>query len=147
LAFALGSFLDVGGKVQKVVKREGQCKLVIESNTVPGFVIFADCTSDAETVRNSKIRKGSLASVRGRLRSFGGRAVCLSDCRLQELEKSESVKLVPRARGRNGVAFVAFSPQKAGNASDADNGTETRRKAEKKQRRAAHFLPDYQPPN
>jgi hypothetical protein len=89
LAFALGSFLDVGGKVQKVVKREGQCRLVIESNTVPGFVIFADCTSDAETVRNSKIRKGSVASVRGRLHSFGGRAVCLGDCRLQGNSKEK----------------------------------------------------------
>ncbi len=89
LAFALGSFLDVGGKVQKVVKREGQCRLVIESNTVPGFVIFADCTSDAETVRNSKIRKGSVASVRGRLHSFGGRAVCLDDCRLQGNSKEK----------------------------------------------------------
>ncbi len=83
LAFALGSVLDVGGKVQKVVKRDGLCRLVIESDNAAGFVIFADCTSDAETVRNSKIRKGSLASVRGRLHSFGGRAVCLSDCRLQ----------------------------------------------------------------
>ncbi len=89
LAFALGSFLDVSGKVQKVVKRDGQCKLVIESDNAPGFVIFADCTSDAETVRNSKIRKGSLCSVRGRLHSFGGRAVCLSDCRLQGNSKEK----------------------------------------------------------
>jgi hypothetical protein len=91
LAFALGSVLDVGGKVQKVVKREGLCKLVIESDTAPGFVIFADCTSDAETVRDSKIRKGSLASVRGRLHSFGGRAVCLDDCRLQGNSKEKQV--------------------------------------------------------
>ncbi len=82
LAFALGSVLDVGGKVQKVVKREGLCRLVIESDNAPGFVIFADCTSDAKTVRDSKIRKGSSVAVRGKLRSFGSAAVCLSDCRL-----------------------------------------------------------------
>jgi ribosome-associated protein YbcJ (S4-like RNA binding protein) len=84
LAFALGSVLDVGGKVQKVVKREGQCKLVIEPGDVPGFVVFADCLTDAETVRNSKIRKGSLVRVKGKLQTFGGRAVCLSDCRIVE---------------------------------------------------------------
>jgi hypothetical protein len=33
--------------------------------------------------------KGSLASVRGRLHSFGGRAVCLSDCRLQGNSKEK----------------------------------------------------------
>ncbi len=89
LAFALGSVLDVSGKVQKVVKRAGLCRLVIESDNAPGFVIFADCTSDAKTVRDSKIRKGSLALVRGRLCSFGGRAVCLSDCRLQGKSKEK----------------------------------------------------------
>jgi hypothetical protein len=83
LVFALGSVLDVGGKVQKVVKREGQCKLVIESNSVPGFVVFADCPGELEKIKAHKIRKGSLASVRGRLHSFGGRAVCLSNCRLR----------------------------------------------------------------
>jgi hypothetical protein len=83
LAFALDSFLDVGGKVQRVVKREGLCKLVIESDNAPGFVIFADCPGELEKIKAQKIRKGSLCSVRGRLHSFGGRAVCLSDCRLQ----------------------------------------------------------------
>jgi hypothetical protein len=82
LAFALGSVLDVSGKVQKVVKRDGFCKLVIESDNAPGFVIFADCRSDAKTVRDSKIRKGSSVAVRGKFETFGGRAVCLSDCRL-----------------------------------------------------------------
>jgi primosomal replication protein N len=82
LAFALGSVLDVGGKVQKVVKRDGLCRLVIESDNAPGFVIFADCAGEMEKIKAEKIRKGSVASVRGRLHSFGGRAVCLSDCRL-----------------------------------------------------------------
>jgi hypothetical protein len=80
---AFGSFLDVSGKVQKVVKREGLCRLVIESDNAPGFVIFADCPGELEKIKAHKIRRGSLCSVRGRLHSFGGRAVCLSDCRLQ----------------------------------------------------------------
>jgi hypothetical protein len=83
LAFALGSVLDVGGKVQKVVKRDGLCRLVIESDNAPGFVIFADCPGELEKIKAQKIRKGSLCSIRGRLHWFGGRAVCLSDCRLR----------------------------------------------------------------
>jgi hypothetical protein len=82
LAFAVGAAVDVSGKVQKLVKRDGQCKLVIEPGDVSGFVVFADCLSDAETVIKCKIRKGSLVSVRGKLLSFGSLAVCLSDCRL-----------------------------------------------------------------
>jgi ribosome-associated protein YbcJ (S4-like RNA binding protein) len=82
LSAVVGAVVDVSGKVQKVVKREGQCKLVIQPGNVPGFIVFADCISDAETVRNSKIRKGSLVSVRGKFQAFGAAAVCLSDCRL-----------------------------------------------------------------
>jgi hypothetical protein len=82
LSKLVNSVVEVSGKVQKRVKRDGQCKLVIEPGDVPGFVVFADCWSDAETVTNSKIRKGSLVSVRGKLLAFGSSAVCLSDCRL-----------------------------------------------------------------
>ncbi len=89
LSQLVGAAIEVSGKVLKRVKRDGQCKLVIEPGDVPGFVVFADCRTDAETVRNSKIRKGSVASVRGRLHSFGGRAVCLSDCRLQGNSKEK----------------------------------------------------------
>jgi hypothetical protein len=77
------SVVEVSGTVQKRVKRDGQCKLVIEPGDVPGFVVFADCRADAETVRNSKIRKGSLVRVKGKFQTFGAAAVCLSDCRLQ----------------------------------------------------------------
>jgi hypothetical protein len=83
LVFAVGSAVDVSGKVLKRVKREGQCKLVIQPDNAPGFIVFADCRTDEKAVIARKIRKGSLASVRGRLHSFGGRAVCLSDCCLQ----------------------------------------------------------------
>jgi hypothetical protein len=84
LSAVVGASVDVSGKVQKVVKRNGQCKLVIEPDDESGFVVFADCTSDAETVRNSKIRKGSLVSVRGKFQTFGASAVNLSGCRLQK---------------------------------------------------------------
>ncbi len=82
LSQLVNSAVEVSGKVLKRVKRDGQCKLVIEPGDVPGFVVFADCRADAETVTNSKIRKGSAVRVKGKLQTFGGRAVCLSDCRL-----------------------------------------------------------------
>jgi hypothetical protein len=86
LSQLVGAVVEVSGKVQKRVKRDGQCKLVIEPGaSVPGFVVFADCEADAETVRARKIRKGSLVSVRGKFETFGAVAVCLSDCRLQEM--------------------------------------------------------------
>jgi hypothetical protein len=84
LSQLVGAAVEVSGKVQKRVKRDGLCRLVIEPGDVPGFVVFADCWSDAEKVRARKIRKGSLVSVRGKLQSFGTAAVCLSDCRLQQ---------------------------------------------------------------
>jgi hypothetical protein len=85
LSQLVGAAVEVSGKVLKRVKREGQCKLVIEPGaSVPGFVVFADCISDAEKVQARKIRKGSLVSVRGKLQTFGAKAVCLSDCRIVE---------------------------------------------------------------
>ncbi len=84
LPFKVGAVLEVSGTVQKRVKRDGQCKLVMESGaSVPGFVVFADCTSDAENLTKLNIRKGSLVSIRGKFLSYGAKAVCLSDCRLK----------------------------------------------------------------
>jgi hypothetical protein len=84
LSQVVGAAVEVSGKVQKRVKRDGQCKLVIEPGaSVPGFVVFADCLPDAEKVRARKIRKGSLVRVKGKFQTFGALAVCLSDCRLQ----------------------------------------------------------------
>jgi hypothetical protein len=74
--------VEVSGKVQKRVKRDGQCKLVIQPGNLPGFVVFADCLTDAEKLRKAKIRKGSSVRVKGKLQTFGAAAVCLSDCRL-----------------------------------------------------------------
>lgn len=83
LSAVVGAVVEVSGKVRKRVKRDGQCKLVIQPDaSASGFVVFADCQRDAETVTNSKIRKGSLVSVRGKFQTFGAAAVCLSDCRL-----------------------------------------------------------------
>jgi hypothetical protein len=83
LSQLVGAAVDVSGTVQKRVKRDGQCKLVIKPGAgVPGFVVFADCLPDAEKVQARKIRKGSLVSVRGKFQTFGAAAVCLSDCRL-----------------------------------------------------------------
>jgi hypothetical protein len=92
LAFAVGASVNVSGTVQKRVKRDELFRLVIEPGDVPGFVVFADCRSDAETVTNSKIRKGSLVSVRGKFQTFGAVAVCLVDCQLQQpaIQKKKS---------------------------------------------------------
>jgi hypothetical protein len=92
LSQLVGAAVDVSGTVQKRVKREGRCKLVIEPGGVPGFVVFADCLSDAETVRSSKIRKGSSVRVKGKFQTFGASAVCLSDCRLQKHTKHTTKK-------------------------------------------------------
>lgn len=86
LSFAVGALLDVSGRVVKVVKRDGQMKLVIEPGELLGFVVFADCGTDAEAVISRKIRKGSAVSVKGNLQSFGWSAACLTDCRLQKPE-------------------------------------------------------------
>jgi hypothetical protein len=84
LAFAVGASVDISGTVQKLVKREGQCKLVIEPGvSVPGFVVFADCRTDEKAVISRKIRKGSFVSIRGKFQTFGASAVCLSGCRLK----------------------------------------------------------------
>ncbi len=84
LSQVVGAAVEVSGTVQKCVKRDGQCKLVIQPDDCSGFVVFADCWSDAEKVQARKIRKGSLVSVRGRFQTFGAAAVCLSDCQLQQ---------------------------------------------------------------
>jgi hypothetical protein len=98
LSQLVGAVVEVSGKVQKRVKRDGQCKLVIEPGaSVPGFVVFADCWSDAETVRNSKIRKGSSVRVKGKFQTFGASAVCLSDCRLQGKNKEINRKRSEKA--------------------------------------------------
>jgi hypothetical protein len=82
LSQLVNSAVEVSGTVQKRVKRDGQCKLVIEPGDVPGFVVFADCQPDAAKVTARKIRKGSRVAVRGKFQTFGAAAVCLSDCRL-----------------------------------------------------------------
>ncbi len=104
LSAVVGAVVEVSGTVQKRVRREGECKLVIEPGDVPGFVVFADCRADAETVRNSKIRKGSSMSVRGKFSTFGAAAVCLVDCQLQQLaiqKKKSSPKLAAKKKTEN----------------------------------------------
>jgi hypothetical protein len=84
LSGLVGAVMEVSGTVQKRVRRDGQCRLVIESGaSVPSFIIFADCRSDEKAVASRKIRKGSFVSVRGKFQTFGASAVCLSDCRLR----------------------------------------------------------------
>jgi hypothetical protein len=56
---------------------------VIEPDDESGFIVFADCLSDAEIVIKRKIRKGSLVRVKGKFQTFGALAVNLSDCRLR----------------------------------------------------------------
>ncbi len=83
LAFAVGATVGASGIVQKVVRRNDQCKLVIQPDNVQ-LTVFADCLSDAETVIGRKIRKKSKVSITGKLQSFGYQSVCLSDCRLDK---------------------------------------------------------------
>jgi len=104
LPFVVGAVLDVAGKVQKVVKRDGVCKLIIEPGNAPGFVVFADCPGELENLSKLNIRKGSLVSVRGKFQSFGALAVCLSDCRLMpegNLEQLGTLKKKIQRRNRD----------------------------------------------
>ncbi len=58
LSFAVGAAVDVSGTVLKRVKRDGQCKLVIQPGaSVPGFVVFADCPGELENLVKLRIRK------------------------------------------------------------------------------------------
>jgi hypothetical protein len=82
LAFAVGATVSASGIVQKVVKRNGACKLVIAPDNVK-LTVFADCLTDAETVISRKIRKNSNVSITGKLQSFGALSVCLDNCRLR----------------------------------------------------------------
>jgi primosomal replication protein N len=81
LAFAIGASVDVSGVVLKRVKRNDQCKLVIQPDIVK-LTVFADCLIDVKNVITRKIRKNSKVTVTGMLQSFGALVVCLSDCRL-----------------------------------------------------------------
>jgi len=74
-----GAFLRVSGMVQKVVKRENGCKLVIQS-FAPGLIVFANCYQSRDVVAARKIRKGSRVELKGKITSFGSVAVCLADC-------------------------------------------------------------------
>ncbi len=88
LSELVGAAVDISGTVQKLVKRDGQCKLVIQPGDVPGFVVFADCKTNEKAVISRKIRKGSFVSIRGKFQTFGALAVCLSDCRLQGMRNN-----------------------------------------------------------
>jgi hypothetical protein len=99
LSQVVGAAVEVSGTVLKRVKRDGQCRLVIQPGDCSGFVVFADCHPDAAKVTARKIRKGSLVSVRGKFQTFGALAVCLSDCRLQQpatQKKKSSHKFAPK---------------------------------------------------
>ncbi len=91
LSQVVGAAVEVSGTVLKRVKRDELFRLVIQPGDVPGFVVFADCQPDAETVQARKIRKGSVVSVRGKFQSFGSAAVCLSDCRIVEKRSNSRV--------------------------------------------------------
>ncbi len=96
LPFKIGAVLDIAGKCQKVVKRDGLCKLVIQPENAPDFIVFADFSEKSESIKRAKIRKSSSVRVKGKFQSFGASAVCLSDCRLQQLatlKKGDVLKL------------------------------------------------------
>jgi hypothetical protein len=82
LAFAIGASVDVSGTVLKLIKRDGRCKLFIAPDNAQ-LTVFADCSSDVQSVISRKIRKGSKVQVIGKLAAFGFQSVNLTDCRLK----------------------------------------------------------------
>ncbi len=109
LAFAVGASVDVSGIVQKRVKREGQCKLVIEPGaSVPGFIVFADCLKDAENYTKLYIRKGSSVRVKGKVSDvwrvgvlFVRLPFAVKTGEKREHRKNTEQRPILRARGRN----------------------------------------------
>jgi len=93
LPLAGGSIFDIVGIVEKVVKRDGQFKLVIKTDNAPGFVVFADCLKDAENFTKLHIRKGSHVSISGKFQTYGASAFCLSECCIEMLENVRSLML------------------------------------------------------
>jgi primosomal replication protein N len=83
LSFALGATMTVTGKVEKRVKRNELCKLLINPNNATMQVI-ADCKTDEASVITRKIRKNSNVTIHGKLLSFGSQSVCLTDCRIEK---------------------------------------------------------------
>ncbi len=136
LSKLVNSVVEVSGTVQKRVKRDGQCKLVIEPGDVPGFVVFADCWSDAAKVTARKIRKGSLVSVRGKFQTFGAAAVCLSDCQLQQpatqKKKGEHLKNLKNKSVLRTSQNFTFRARKPRDKRERD-ARQSREKAEKEQ--------------
>ncbi len=70
-------FVDAVGKVEKVARCDGQCKLVIQPGDVPSFVVFADFLTGVEPGKRRKVRKGSSVRLWRKLLSFVASAVCL----------------------------------------------------------------------
>ncbi len=83
LSFALGATMTISGKVEKRVKREGLCRLVVNPDSATMRVI-ADCKGDEASVISRGIRKGSNVTIHGNLQSFGNHSVCLADCRMDK---------------------------------------------------------------
>ncbi len=94
--------MDISGRVRKVVKRDGHCRLMIQPDDVPSFIVFEDCRGDVETVISRKIRKGSIVLVCGKLLSFRSAPACLSDCCLQMPEgaKLEQVRTQKKRKAK-----------------------------------------------
>jgi hypothetical protein len=114
LSQVVGAAVEVSGTVQKRVKRDGQCKLVIKSGDVPVFVVFADCRADEKSVISLKIRKGSSVRVKGKFQTFGAMAVCLSDCRTENLSQLNTLKKEAiEARGRKRIRIYSRIKKKS----------------------------------
>jgi hypothetical protein len=83
LCFALGATMAITGRVEKRVKRNELCKLLVNTDNATMRVI-ADLKADENTVIGRKIRKGHTVTLHGRLLSFGSQSVCLTDCRIEK---------------------------------------------------------------
>jgi hypothetical protein len=80
LAFAIGSRVEVVGRVMKVVTRNGQSKLFIQPFG-ESLTVFADCSNEVDTV--GTLKRGAKVKIIGKLAAFGLHSANLSDCRLK----------------------------------------------------------------
>lgn len=71
-----GARITVSGKIEKIIKRGGQIKLLIQAE----MKVICDFSEKADFLLH--IKKGQTVSVSGNFQSFGFESICLDKCQV-----------------------------------------------------------------